>query len=146
MKIFIIGPAGSGKTTLAEQLSELLNYPHTDLDDLFWDNQKDFFEIKREDTVRNKMYEKLLSQKSWIIEGAYLSWPSDGFSLADKLIFLDLKPHVLSFRIIKRFIRRKPGVDNCREKETLKSLVKLLKWNKKQAVKMKDHFLLRKRL
>ena len=34
MKIFFIGMMGSGKTTLAKKLSELMNKSYVDLDDL----------------------------------------------------------------------------------------------------------------
>lgn len=139
MRIYITGPAGSGKTTLAKQLSEAFKITHTDLDDIFWNNQEDTFGIKRDDSIRFQMYENILNRQSWIIEGAYLSWPSKGFLLADKLIFLDMQKNILSYRIIKRFIKRKLHLDDCKKKETLNSLLKLLRWNKNQAIKMKKY-------
>lgn len=38
MKIHIIGGSGTGKSYLAEGLSEKYAVPHFDLDDLQWDN------------------------------------------------------------------------------------------------------------
>ena len=140
MKIYVIGPAGSGKTTIAKQLSASLDIPHTDLDDIFWVNQKNSFGIRRDEKIRNEMYENILCQKTWIIEGAYLSWPSNSFRLADKLVFLDIRNNILIFRILKRFIKRKLGYENCKKKETLEGMAKLLKWNKNQAIKMKKYF------
>ena len=35
-RIVIIESCGSGKTTLGKHLAENLNYPVTDLDDLYW--------------------------------------------------------------------------------------------------------------
>ena len=40
MKLYIIGQAGCGKTTLAKQLSQKENIPHFDLDDLEWYNTR----------------------------------------------------------------------------------------------------------
>ncbi len=140
MKIYVIGPAGSGKTTLAKQASKVLSCSHTDLDDIFWDNQQNSFGIKRDESTRNEINEKVLNQESWIIEGAYLSWPEEGFKYADKLIFLDFKNYILTFRIIRRFIQRKFGFHDCKKKETLSNLIELLKWNTIQAIKMKDYF------
>ncbi len=144
MKIYIIGPAGSGKTTISNQISRVLTLTHTDLDDLFWDNKKDSFGIKRDVLNRNEMYEKVINQKSWIIEGAYLSWPSEAFKLADKLIYLDINKHILTFRILKRYVLRHLGIEYRNKKETLKGVLNLLKWNKKQAIQMKKLFIIEK--
>lgn len=139
MKIYIIGPSGSGKTTIAKQLSNMLKIPHTDLDAIFWEPQANTFGVKREAIIRDAMYQNLINQKSWIIEGAYLSWPAHGFRLADKLIFLEVAYYKVTLRILKRFIRRKIGVDHCRKKESISGLVKLIIWNKNQAIKIKEH-------
>ncbi|MDA3900677.1 MAG: DNA topology modulation protein FlaR [Spirochaetes bacterium] len=140
MKIYIIGAAGSGKTTLARQISDILKTPYTDLDEIFWDNQNDSFGIKRDELIRNEMYRSVLIQETWIVEGAYLSWPSEGFKHADKLLFLDFKKRILNYRIIRRFIKRKTGFEDCKKRETVGSIIKLLKWNKNQALKMKEYF------
>jgi adenylate kinase family enzyme len=65
MKIFIIGPSGSGKTTLANQLSKKTNIEHTNLDDIFWYNKTNSFNIKQEETLRNNLYNEVLNKESW---------------------------------------------------------------------------------
>ena len=47
MKLFIIGAAGSGKTTLASKLSKELHLITVNLDDLFWVNSINTYGIKR---------------------------------------------------------------------------------------------------
>lgn len=134
MRIYIIGAAGSGKTTLAKKLSNNINIDTTNLDDIFWCNNG--YGVKREINERNMMYEKVLQAESWIIEGAYIEWPKKGFHLADKLVFLNIKESIINFRIIKRFILRKLHIDKSNKKESMINLYKLIKWNKKQKIKI----------
>ncbi len=140
MKIYIIGPSGSGKTTLAIQLSKKTNIEHTNLDDIFWDNNNDSFNNKRDENLRNNLYDKVLNKESWIIEGAYISWPEKGFLLADKFIYLNINNKIINRRIILRFIKRKLGIETSTKKETLKQLIALIKWNKQQSLLMKEKF------
>ncbi len=141
MKLYIIGPSGSGKTTLSNELSKTLNIVPTNLDDLFWENTKLSFNNKRDEKIRNNLYNEVLNKKSWIIEGAYISWPAKGFQLADKLIYLNINSITLNKRIIFRFIKRKLGIEHPNKKETLKQVIDLIKWNKQQNLLMKEKFL-----
>ena len=68
-----------------------------------------------------------LQNDNWIIEGVYYSWVEKSFDVADKIYVLDMPKHLYIFRIIKRSIRRKLGIEKGK-KETLKSVVDLLKW------------------
>ena len=127
MKIFIIGCPGSGKTYLADKLAQELGVPHFDLDDLQWDNNADTYGVKREPHKRDKLLNKILEQKDWIIEGVYYVWCARCFQEADKIYLLNVPKYKYRYRIIRRFIRRKLGLENGK-KETFKSLIALLKW------------------
>lgn len=139
MRIYIIGAAGSGKTTLAKKLSENINIDTMTLDDIFWCNTNNSYGVKREINERNSMYEKILQAESWIIEGAYIEWPKKGFHVADKLVFLNINESIINFQIIKRFLLRKLYIEKSDKKESIINLYKLLKWNKNQRIKISDY-------
>lgn len=139
MKIFIIGGPGSGKTFLAKKLSAEHGIPHYDLDDLFWDNTAAVYGIERNPTERDALLDRILAENDWIIEGVYYAWCGRCFAEADSIRFLNVPRRVYRQRIIRRFIRRKLGMENGK-KETLGSLRDLLKWadryQKKNAVEI----------
>ncbi len=127
MKIHIIGGPGSGKTYLANELSGNLGIPHFDLDELQWDNRSGDYGTKRDPDERDVLLEKILQRNDWIIEGVYYSWCGKCFEQADRIYLLSVPRHVYRYRIIRRFVRRKTGLEKGK-KETLKSLTALLKW------------------
>lgn len=127
MKIHIIGGPGSGKTFLAEKLSKELGIQHFDLDNIQWDNQSDSYGVKRASDERNELLADVLNHKDWIIEGVYYAWCQQCFAEADKIYVLSVPRYKYRSRIIRRFFRRKLGLEQGK-KETLKSLYQLLKW------------------
>ena len=130
MKIHIIGGSGTGKSTLARQLSEKYGGLHVDLDDLFWDNTADRYDVKMPEDKRAQLLNEVLEKSDWITEGVYYSWVGDCFQLADAIYLLDIPQKVCSYRIIKRFVRRKLHLERSK-KESIWSLAKLLKWTEK---------------
>ena len=131
MKIYVIGGPGSGKTFLANRLEKQLEISHYDLDDLQWDNKANTYGTKRNSQERDELLNNILDHDDWIIEGVYYAWCGRCFEDADKIYLLNvpryISRYIYRYRIIKRFIRRKLGIEKCK-KETLKSLVDLLKW------------------
>ena len=130
MKIYIIGCSGTGKTYLAKKLSNKYNISHYDLDNIYWDNSLQKYGIKTEIEKRDKLLQDILEEDSWIIEGIYYKWLEQSFKDADIIYVLDLPKYIYKFRIIKRFIKRKLRLE-AGKKETLKSLLNLLKWTDK---------------
>ena len=127
MKIHIIGGSGSGKTYLARMLSQKYNIPHYDLDGLFWDNSSNHYGKKNTSEKRDALLKGILHNKDWIIEGVYYSWLTESFEKADIIIILDVPKRVCKSRIIRRFFKRKIGLEHVK-KESIKSILDLLKW------------------
>ena len=130
MKIHIIGCSGMGKTYLAKKLSNKYNIPHYDLDNIYWDNSSEKYGIKTEIKKRDKLLQNILEKDAWSIEGIDYKWLEQSFKDADIIYILDLPKYIYKFRIIKRFIKRKLKLE-ISKKETLKSLLDLLKWTDK---------------
>lgn len=130
MKIHIIGGSGTGKTFAAEQISKACHIPHFDLDNIYWDNTAVSYGIKKPVEKRTTELTQILSNSDWVIEGVFYDWLSDSFSSADKILVLCSSPIVFNYRIIKRFIRRKLGLEKGK-RETLRSLWDLILWTNK---------------
>lgn len=130
MKIHIIGCSGTGKTYLAEKLSNKYNIPHYNLDNIYWNNSSQGYGIKTSVEKREALFQKILEKDNWIIEGIYYKWLEQSFKDANIIYILDLPKYICKFRIIKRFIKRKLKLETGK-KETLKSLLELLKWTDK---------------
>ncbi len=126
MKIHIIGGPGSGKSFLAEKLSRELGIPHYDLDDIQWANETGYGK-KRDIAERDALLEQILQRDEWIVEGVYYAWCGRCFENADRIYLMTVPRPVYRFRILRRFLRRKLGLEPGKQ-ETLKSLSALLQW------------------
>lgn len=127
MKIHIIGCSGSGKTYFAKALSQKLDIPHFDLDDIQWDNHAMGYGNKMPIENRTKLLESILHNNNWVIEGVYYAWVGKCFEDADIIYVLDMPRRIYTYRIIMRSIKRKLGLEKGK-KETVKSVYNLLKW------------------
>lgn len=128
-KIHIIGGSGSGKSYIAKKVSELTKIKNYDLDDLFWDNNVNYYGKKNSREIRDAKLKNILENDSWIIEGVYSGWPQTSFYEADKIFVLKPNIYLQHIRVIIRFIKRKLGLIPSKKSETLKELIELIKWN-----------------
>jgi adenylate kinase family enzyme len=129
-RIHIIGSVGSGKTTLAKELSFILNVPFYELDNVVWIRGKSG-DVRRTDKEREDYLNSIISSKTWIIEGIHNEdWVANSFRYADLIIFLDTKYPLRTYRIIKRFVFQKLCLEDSNYKPTLKIFFKMFKWNR----------------
>ena len=127
-KIYIIGPVGSGKTTLAKMLSEKYDINRYELDRIVWNDEE---HIKREEIEIKELFNKIISKKSWIIEDVGRKIFVDGMKKADITYYIDLPKYTIYKRCIIRWIKQKIGKEKYNYKPTLKGLFEMLKWAKK---------------
>lgn len=102
-RIYVIGIMGSGKTTLADKLSNKEKIKHYSLDDIYHIVK---FTKKRSPKEREKKLNSILSKKKWIIEGVHNKWTENIFKTADLVIWLDLNPRFLIWHLFKRAFKR----------------------------------------
>ena len=101
-RIAVVGTTGSGKTTLARQLSQRLAIPHVELDALHWGpNWTPFpIEVFRERTAR------ALSGENWVVDGNYSKVRDIVWGRADTVVWLDYALPVILGRLAWRTLRR----------------------------------------
>lgn len=128
-KIHIIGSVGSGKTTLARNLSMQFHIPHVELDQVVWVRHAGG-DIKRTEKERDKLLSKIVRSDAWIIEGAHFhQWVFPSLYDADLIIFLDIAYSKRQYRIIKRFILQKMGMETANYTPTFSILKSMFRWN-----------------
>ena len=101
-RILIIGPTGSGKTTLAVRLSRLADIPHIQLDLLRYES--DWHEVSV-----NEFRDRVIAAAKtdcWIIDGNYSAVRDITWSLADLVVWLDYPLSVVLWRLLTRTIHR----------------------------------------
>ncbi|HOP65776.1 MAG TPA: DNA topology modulation protein FlaR [Bacilli bacterium] len=126
-KIYILGSVGSGKTTLAKKLSLQLGIPFYELDNVVWEFHLSG-DIRRSKEEIEKIFNKILNEDNWIIEGVERPFFDRGFDEADTIIYLDLLKTTLYKRIFIRWIKQKVGLEQCRYKPDIKMLKQMIKW------------------
>ncbi len=105
MNILIIGHPGSGKTYLADLLSEKTGTEKIDIDVLF-DKHPIYASSKR---LYKKALDKLLRNKqSWVIDGYHVGlMPDELLSKADLIIHLNLPKDELKRNVLARYKLKK---------------------------------------
>jgi adenylate kinase family enzyme len=105
-RVVILGPAGAGKTWLAERMSERTGLPVTHLDRIFW---RADWEPAPHDEARGQLAAAAQGER-WILDGNFLAEARAGqaeprFARADTVIFLDLPRRVCVRRVLTRLAR-----------------------------------------
>lgn len=103
MKIRIIGPVGSGKTTFANALSKQTGIPVTALDTLNW-HRMVTGDVHKTPAERQTELNHVLRQNHWIIEGTQYRHGQAVFCAADIIYVLDVPLWLNIFRLITRWL------------------------------------------
>lgn len=119
-RVMIIGCAGSGKTTMAKEISRLIDSPAVHMDKILWTSDG-WNWIKRTDLEIRTDIKHAAAKDRWVFEGDSYSNADLRIAHADTLIFLDMPTTTCLFRVIKRMIMtynmpRDDLADGCRER------------------------------
>lgn len=99
-KIYIIGPVGSGKTTLSRKLSKKTNIPCYELDNFVWKNDGKS-NIKRTYEESNEMLKDVLKKDTWIVEDVGRERFKKVRKEADLVIYLDVNKYIIKKEYLK---------------------------------------------
>lgn len=97
-RVMIIGPCGSGKSTLSFALAKRLGLPLIHMDKLNW--QPGW--IDSPDDVLLARVEEAVSGDRWLIEGNYGGTMAPRLARADTVIYLDYPVPLCFWRMLKR--------------------------------------------
>ena len=99
-RIVIIGNSGSGKSYLAQRLSDYYGYPVIHLDALFW--EPGGFNVKRPKEIVYAEIVTLVHGENWIVEGVFGELAQAFFANAEQLIWLDLDQETCMHSLLQR--------------------------------------------
>lgn len=101
-RIIVIGTTGSGKTTLAAQLAQILGIIHLELDAFYWG--PDWAEAPLD--VFRASVALALSPRAWVADGNYSKVRDIVWGHADTVVWLDYPLPVVLGRLTKRTLHR----------------------------------------
>ena len=101
-RIWIIGVSCSGKSTLAKEISEKLNIPMIEPDDIQW---LPGWKMMDADEFYDKI-DELTEQDNWIITGNHLPTFRLLWSKANIIIWLDYPFYIILWRALLRTFKR----------------------------------------
>jgi len=101
-RVVVVGTTGSGKTTIAAWLADLLQVEHIELDALHWG--PGWSKPKTEEFRRR--VEKALSGPSWVADGNYREVRDLTWGGATTLVWLDYDLPVILWQLTWRTLRR----------------------------------------
>jgi adenylate kinase family enzyme len=136
-RIYILGTCGSGKSFLGELLSQKLNLPFYDSDDIMFVKK---FTKSRSKRKRKELMDKIAKRKKWIIDARGSDWSIDPMKKSDLIIWLQTHFIKRSWRILKRYFNRK-GTFEENLKENLKTIRYSLSYERTQGSSKYDSHL-----
>jgi adenylate kinase family enzyme len=132
MKLYVTGSVASGKSTLAKKISKQTGVPCYSLDEIVYkkDDSQPMGNRKRTPEERDSLFAEILVQPSYIIEDTGRLCFEEGMRQADNIILIDNPLRIRKFRIIRRYIRQKLGIEKCAYRPNIVMAKYMFRWAK----------------
>ena len=105
-KILVLGCSGSGKSTFARKLHNVLGLPLIHLDNVWW--KPDQTHITRDEFDRK--IDEIIRGDQWIMDGDYSRTYEKRFAACDTIFFLDYAEEVCMNGITRRVGEKRPDI------------------------------------
>jgi len=103
MKIHLLGPCGSGTSTLGRLIARKYGYTWFDSDDFYWYKTDPPYTKKREmDDRVNLLHSTLGKHDSWVLSGSVLNWGNELRNVFDIVVYLYVEQEERIRRLEKR--------------------------------------------
>jgi len=105
--IHVLGASGSGTTTIAKSVCDILGYEHFDSDNYFWLPTDDPFTVERpKDECMKLMQSDLSKTLKWILSGSLAGWGDILIPYFDLVVFVYIPQDIRLERLRKREYKR----------------------------------------
>jgi adenylate kinase family enzyme len=106
MRMAILGPSGTGKSTLARRLGRSLGVPVIHLDALYW--RAGWKEPPKDEWMA--LVDELIARDAWIMDGNYSDTFAKRIAAADIVVFLDFPRRHCVYGVMSRWLRTRGTV------------------------------------
>lgn len=132
MRLYIIGPVGSGKTTLARRISALTGVRCHHLDDVVYvaDPTDPWGNRKRPPAERDALFAAILAAPDYIVEDAGRDCFVEAMAQADSVVLLEPPARVRCWRIVRRWVRQNLGLERCGYRPRPAMLRAMFRWTR----------------
>ena len=132
MKIYIVGPVASGKSTLANHLSQQTGIPCFHLDQVAHqpDPDRPGGNRKRPEAERDALFRSILAREDYIIEDTGRRCFAAGMEQAEQVLLLEPSPLLRRKRVAARWLRQNLGLEACAYRPTFAMLRSMFRWSR----------------